>query len=243
MSDVNNNLVLIGGKSGSGKSASLRNIKDPDGVIFANCESGKELPFASKFRQSKILNPYALCEIFERAEKSKKIHTIIVDTITFLMDMLESQVVLTASEKEKFKAWAAYGDYWRKLMQENVAGSSKNVIMLAHTMDQLNENEGVMETKVKLKGSIMNQGVEAYFCNVLATKKISIVKLEKYQNPLLNITPEEEALGFKYVYQTRLTKETINECIRGPIGLWATEETFIDNDAQLVLDRLHTYYN
>jgi hypothetical protein len=50
-------------------------------------------------------------------------------------------------------------------------------------------------------------------------------------------------LGFKYVYQTKLTKETVNERIRGSLGMWETKETYIDNDIQLVVDRLHDYYN
>jgi hypothetical protein len=60
---------------------------------------------------------------------------------------------------------------------------------------------------------------------------------------LLKITPEEEALGFKYVFQTKLTKESVNERLRGPMGLWSTKETFIDNDVQLVLDRLQKFYS
>jgi len=240
---VNRKLLLIGGKTGAGKSAGLRNIKDPEGVLFANCESGKELPFRAKFKSTNITNPYVIYSLFERAEQSKKIHTIVIDTITMMMDMLESQLVLPASEKEKFKAWAAYGDFWRKLLQEYVAASTKNVIMLGHTADNHNENEGVIETLVKIKGSVMNQGVEAYFCNVITARKMPTEKLAKYTNPLLNITPQEEALGFKHVFQTQITKETLNERIRGPIGMWATEETYIDNDVQLVLDRMQTYYN
>ena len=60
---------------------------------------------------------------------------------------------------------------------------------------------------------------------------------------MLEITPEEEALGFKYVFQTKLTKETVNERLRGPLGMWSTEETFIDNDMQKVFDHLYNYYN
>ena len=37
---INDNLVLICGESVGGKSASLRNIQDPNGVIYLNCESG-----------------------------------------------------------------------------------------------------------------------------------------------------------------------------------------------------------
>jgi hypothetical protein len=99
-----------------------------------------------------------------------------------------------------------------------------------------------MENKVKVKGSLMNNGIEAYFCNVVACKKVPIKSLENYKNDLLTFTPEEEALGYKYVYQTKLTKETVHESIRGPLGLWDVSETYIDNDAQLLLDRLHEYY-
>ena len=66
--------------------------------------------------------------------------------------------------------------------------------------------------------------------------------LKDYSSELLTITPEEEALGFKYVFQTKLTKETVNERLRGPLGLWTTKETFIDNNMQLVIARLREYY-
>ncbi len=60
---------------------------------------------------------------------------------------------------------------------------------------------------------------------------------------MLNVTEEEELVGFKYVFQTRLDKDSVNERIRGPLGLWSVQETFIDNDLQLVLDKLQDYYN
>jgi len=236
---VNNNLVLIVGKSAAGKSASLRNIKDPKGVIYLNCEAGKEIPFASKFKKQVITDPRQVPAIIQQAEDHAQIHTIVVDTITFLMDMYETNLVLTA--KNKMEGWSNYAQYWKKLMQQTVASSTKNIIMLAHSAD-IDNDEGISETKVKVKGSLMNNGIEAYFCNVIAAKKLPLVALEKYQNDLLVITPEEEALGYKYVFQTKLTKETVHESLRGPLGLWSTEETFIDNDAQHVIDRLHEYY-
>ena len=99
-----------------------------------------------------------------------------------------------------------------------------------------------METKVPVKGSVANVGIESFFSTVISTKKMSVAKLHEYNNPYLNITEEEEAVGFKYVYQTRLTKDTVNERIRSPLQMWSTDETFIDNNIQHVLDRLHEYY-
>ena len=54
----NEHLVLVCGTSGTGKSASLMNIDRPEGVIYLNTESGKQLPFKSKFKQFTITDPY-----------------------------------------------------------------------------------------------------------------------------------------------------------------------------------------
>ena len=65
----NDHLVLIGGKSATGKSASLMNLENPEGVMYLNCESGKKLPFKSKFKQYVITDPLQVNEAFEAAEK------------------------------------------------------------------------------------------------------------------------------------------------------------------------------
>ena len=100
----------------------------------------------------------------------------------------------------------------------------------------------IMETKVPIKGSLKNNGVESFFSCCIAAKKVKLKDLKDYQSDLLEITPEEEALGFKYVFQTKLTKDTVNERLRGPLGLFTTKETFIDNNMQNVFDRLREYY-
>ena len=236
---INRNLILVSGKSATGKSASLMNLKDPTGVMYLNCESGKELPFPSKFKQGIVINPSQVTKSILDAEKLP-IHTIVIDSLSFLMDMYESINVIDSNNT--MKAWGEYAQYFKKLMNKYIASSTKNVIITAHTMDILNESDMVMETMVKVKGSLMNQGLESYFCNVISSKKVPLKLLEKYDNPLLVITEDEEIQGFKYVFQTQLTKETVNDKIRGPLGLWTIEETYIDNDIQLALNKLHTYY-
>lgn len=237
---VNDNLVLICGKSATGKSASLMNLKDPEGVAYANCEAGKKLPFKAKFKQFTITDPLQVIEMFEWAETQPQIHTIVVDTLTYLLDMYESVYVLPSANG--MKAWGDFSQFFKNLMQNQVAKSTKNVIFLAHTADALNEGEMIMETKVPVKGSLKNNGIESYFSVVITTKKVQLKALKDYGSPLLTITPEEEALGFKHVFQCKLTKETVNERLRGPMGLFSTKETYIDNNTQFVLDKLHDYY-
>ena len=168
------------------------------------------------------------------------IHTIVIDSLTYLLDMYESSYVLNSANS--MKAWGDFAQYFKVLMQQNVAKSTKNVIFTAHTSDTMNESEMVMETKVPVKGSLKNNGIESYFTVVIASKKVPLKSLKDYGSSLLVITPEEEALGFKYVFQTKITKETVNERLRGPMGLFETTETYIDNNMQHVLDRLHEYY-
>lgn len=237
---MNDHLVLIGGKSAAGKSAALMQLQHPEGVIYLNCENGKKLPFKSHFKEFTITDPLQVYEAFDAAETMPEVHTIVVDTVTYLMDMYENLYVLNSANS--MKAWGEYGQYLKRLMQQYVAKSTKNVIFLAHTSDILNETDMIMETMVKVKGSIMNVGVESFFSTVISCKKMPLSKLKNYSSPLLNITPEEEMLGFKYVFQTRLTKETVNERMRSSLGMWTTNETYIDNNVQLVLDRLHQYY-
>lgn len=100
----------------------------------------------------------------------------------------------------------------------------------------------VMETKVPVKGALKNNGIEAYFSTVVTARKMNLTDLAKYKNDMLVITPEDEMLGYKYVYQTKITKETVHNRIRSSMGMWSVDETFIDNDAALLLKRLHEYY-
>ena len=241
MTNINDHLVLICGESATGKSASLMNIENPEGVWYFNAESGKRLPFRAKFRQFTITDPYQTYEGFDAAEDDPNCHTIVTDSATYLMDMFESVHVLNSTNT--MKAWGDYAQVWKNLLQVYVARSTKNVIFTAHTLSVYDEENMAYRTAVPVKGSLKNQGIESYFSVVIGTKKMDLKKLEGYESPLLNVTPEEEALGYKYVYQTKLTKETVGERIRGPMGMWSTAETFIDNDLQLVINRLREYYD
>lgn len=209
--------------------------------MYLNCEAGKKLPFKSKFKQYVITDPLQVMEAFDAAESLPDVHTIVVDSLTYLLDMYESVYVLNSANG--MKAWGDFAQYFKNLMQQNVAKSSKNVIFTAHTMDTLNESEMLMETKVPVKGSLKNNGIESYFSVVITSKKVALKALKDYGSKLLVITPEEEALGFKYVFQTKITKETVNERLRGPLGLFETKETFIDNNMQLVINKLQEYYS
>lgn len=238
---VNDNLILIAGESATGKSASLMNLQDPEGVIYLNCEAGKKLPFRSKFQQFVITEPYQVHECFE-AKAAGKItgHTVVVDTLTYLLDMYESQYIFNSANGQQ--AWNNFQQYFKKLMQEYVAAADCNVIFLAHTKEDYDQAKMEMKSSVPVKGALKNNGIESYFSTVISTKKMTLKKLEDFKNGLLVITPQDEAVGYKHVFQTQITKETVGERIRGPMGMWSQQETYVDNDVQKVLNHMHAYY-
>ena len=237
----NDHLVLVCGESTTGKSASLKDIAPQEGVMYLGTEAGKKLPFKNKFKTATITDPIQILGFFDKAESMPEIHTIIVDSLTYMMDQYESLYIIGASDT--MKGWQDYQQFFKALMQQKVAASTKNVAFTAHVQSVLNETAMVMEAKVPIKGALKANGIESYFSNVISTKKMPLTKLEEYGSPYLTITEDEELLGFKHVYQTRLTKETVQERIRAPMGMWSREETFIDNNLQFVFDRLNEYYD
>lgn len=241
---INNQLLLIVGESTTGKSTALRNIKDQESWIYMNYESGKKLPFKNKFNEYVQTDPEALFPILQYViDNPGAVKGTVIDSLTFLMDMYESLYVNGATDGRK--AWGGYHQFFKRIMQEYIPLITSPVVILAHSKFERDEKTLMTTSQVPVKGALKNVGVEAYFSTVIATKRMPVKDLAPYKdgNKLLNITPREEALGFKYVFQTQVTKTTTGERIRGPFDMWSDAETFIDNDVAVVLDRLNEYYN
>jgi len=240
--DFNDQMVLIGGVSGAGKSASLRNIQNQNRWIYINCEAGKRLPFRNDFINARVDDPWQVYDFVDQAiENPDDVDGLIIDTSTFMMDMFESQYVL--GQADTMKGWSNYAQFWKNLMQQKLVQFGKPVIILAHVLEIYDETEMAMKRSVPIKGALKNQGVEAYFSTVVEAKKIPIKDLKEYDPELLTISEDEEDLGFKFVFQTRLTKESIGTRIRSPMGMFSRKQLYMDNDAQLLLNHLHAFYD
>ena len=77
---------------------------------------------------------------------------------------------------------------------------------------------------------------------MVSAKKIELKVLKNFKSDLLTITEEDELLGYKHVFQTRLTKETVGERIRSPMGMFGQQDTYMDNDAFKLLKHLQHFY-
>jgi hypothetical protein len=235
--------ILISGDSSAGKSSSLRNMRGHEGVLYLNLDGGKPLPFKNKFKRITIDDPYEIFTIIQKVlDNPGKFHTIVIDTVSFMMDRFESVHVINSTNT--MAQWGVYGQFFKTLMYDYVSKFDGHTIMLGHEKGELNEETGRMQYSVPVKGAMKHNGLEAYFTTVISAKKATIKDIEKEaeEGKLLNISERDHHLGYKHVFQTRTTKATVGDRIRSPFDLFTDEETFIENDVQLVIDRLVEYY-
>lgn len=237
----NKNLVMVMGKPNTGKSASLRNMPQ-ESMVLLNADL-KEMPFRDRFMMSvEIADAQDTVDYIKQIEAEEGVTGAVLDTITFLMQMYERQYVAPfAGTKTGQTAWGNYGNFYRELIHEIKSGS-KNYAILAHEDESLNEQAMMMESKVPIKGAVGKVGVEADFTTILRSMAVPLTKLEGIENELLVITDEEREDGIKYVFQTRLTKETAGGKMRSAMGLWGRNELYIDNDLNKVFGRLKQFY-
>lgn len=242
--DMNTQLILVAGFSASGKSASLRNLRDQEQWMYLNTEAGKRLPFRNKFDSHVIEDPYQIWEAFDAVSPGGFLHGqrkgVIIDSATFMMDMLESQYVLPSANTQK--AWGDFAQFFKVLLQQKVVKCGLPVIITAHAKEELDEAAGVLKTFIPVKGSLKNNGLEAYFSTVVYAERVDTKELDKYDSKMLDITEEERDLGYKHVFQTRPTKKTVGKRLRSPMGMFDKGDTFIDNDCQKLLDHMAEYY-
>lgn len=232
--------LLIAGESGAGKSFSLANIRGQEGVLYLNCEGGKPLPFKNKFKRITIDDPLEIFDLYQKLidNPGNRYHTVVIDTVSFMMERYEA--VHVNGSANTMKAWGDYAAFFKKLMYDYVAKADVYTVMLGHLDGELQEETAQMKYSVPVKGSLKKNGLEAYFTTVVVCKKVKIKDLT--DNKLLHVSQRDEDIGFKHVFQTRTTKQTVGDRIRSPFGLFNDDELYIDNDAQIVIDQLKAYY-
>ena len=235
----NKNIVLIMGKPNTGKSTSLMNLPNQERMVYLNTDL-KELPFKANFLKNvEVADALDVLAYISEIESNEKVEGAVLDTITFLMSLYERQYVSNSANGQK--AWGDYGNFYKEFIHAIKSGS-KDYAILAHEETTLNEQAMQLETRIPIKGAVGKIGVEADFTTILSTKQMPIKKLEGMENDLLHITDEEREDGFKYVFSTRVVKESIGEKMRSAIGLWKRNELYIDNDLNQVFTRLREYY-
>lgn len=223
--EENNFIILVNGKYSAGKTSSIRNLP-MDKTVILNCD-GKPLSFNGKpYRNIKLPNTDVLMPGLDKLEEDPNVEYIVLDTLSFLMEMYETEKIYTLPKNQQMSAWTPYGQFFREMIHK-MKRSKKKIVVLCHTQSIYNETEMETEVKAYVKGSVGKVGVESHFSTVVGAKKIK---------------DDDSPQGFRYVFQTAITKDTLNEGIRSPMGMWSNEELYIDNDVMIVFDKIKQYY-
>lgn len=235
----NNNIVLVTGEANTGKSTSLMFFDHPEKIVYLNTDK-KDLPFNAKFKKDiKLSHPDKIINYIQQIEKQEDVTGVILDTVTFLMQMYERMCVRTAADGRS--AWGDYHAFYGDFI-DAIKSGTKDYAVMAHEEREYHEETMSFKSTVPVKGALKKMGIAADFTTIVCARKVPIKILEEFPNDLLHITDEEREDGEKYVFMTRSYKGD-GDLARSKIKLWSRKELYIDNNIQHVFTRLRKYYN
>ena len=204
--------VLIMGRSGSGKSASLRNIKETTFVINVN---KKPLPFKNN-ENLKIMNcdEYLKIKGALKAAYEKGIKIAVIDDAGYLMTSKFMAGHRQAKGNSQFDLYNEIADNFYSLIKF-IADELPADMIVYVTMHE--EKNDMGESKPKTIGKLLDDKVcvEGMFTIVLHAMK----------------------LDGKYVFATNTDGLDVT---KSPIGMF--EDTYISNDCDLVTNKIREYY-
>jgi len=217
----NKKIILLIGESGSGKTSSLRNMPlDETVYIDIDRKSIKSFKDMDKFNQwVKLDYVDHLLPGLEAIEKDDTCKYVVIDTLSFLMDLFVTQRVDTAADTRA--EWGNYKKFYKEII--NFAKTSKkSFIFLAHPKTVYNEQEMESKTYAYAQGSIASK-IEADFAVVAYTRK--------YLN--------EDGLP-SFGFSVGLTKETLHTSVKSPMSMFS-EPTLDDNDIMDIFKAIDEY--
>ena len=206
--------IIIVGKSGSGKSTSLRNL-NPKSTAVLNTER-KQLPFkgANNFLNVPVPDLNTFNAAFKKAMESTEIETIVVESFTSLIEMIYREADIRF---KGFDVWSFYNKEIDRILNMS-KNTDKNVVFLA--IDGAYEGDsGIQERYVAVDGNRWKKRVEKEFVVCLYTD---------------NHSSDE---GMKYRFRTQSQG---NDSAKSPMGMF--EELYVDNDLQKVIEKCDEYY-
>lgn len=204
--------VLIMGRSGSGKSASLRNIAETTFVINVN---RKPLPFKPN-PNLKVMNcdEYLKIKSALKAAYEKGVRNAVIDDAGYLMTGKFMAGHRQAKGNSQFDLYNEIADNFYSLIRF-IADDLPEDMIVAVTMHE--EKNEMGESKPKTIGKLLDDKVcvEGMFTIVLHAMK----------------------LDGKYVFATNTDGLDVT---KSPIGMF--DQTYIDNDLQFVFEQIRKYY-
>ena len=207
--------IIVVGKSGSGKSTSLRNL-NPATTAVLNIER-KQLPFkgAMKFKNVGIPDLNTFNAAFKKAVESTDIDTIVIESFTSLVEMIYREADIRF---KGFDVWSFYNKEIDRILNMS-KNTNKYIIFLA--IDGAYDGEdGVQERFVAVDGNRWKKRVEKEFVLCLFTDNYYGEGQTKFQ--------------FR-------TQSNGKDSAKSPMEMF--DELMIPNDLALVINKCEEYYS
>jgi hypothetical protein len=207
--------IIIVGKSGSGKSSSLRNL-NPETTAVINTER-KQLPFkgANKFLNAPVQSLNEFNAAMQKAMQSDKLNTIVIESFTSLIEMIYREADI------RFKGFDVWSFYNKEI--DRILNMSKNTdkYMVFLAIDGAYESDGgIQERYVAVDGNRWKKRVEKEFVCCLFT--------DNYYG--------EDGTAYRF-----RTQSNGSDSAKSPMGMF--ERLYIDNDLAQVIEKCEDYYN
>lgn len=204
--------VLIMGRSGSGKSAALRNASEPTLVVNVN---NKPLPFKPNPNVRQFASDeYLRIKGALKAAYEKGIRVAAIDDAGYLMTSKFMAGHRQAKGNSQFDLYNEIADNFYSLVKFVADELPKDMVVYVMMHEEKND---MGESKPKTIGKLLDDKVcvEGMFTIVLHSLK----------------------LDGKYVFATNTDGLDVT---KSPIGMF--DATYVDNDIQSVTDKIREYY-
>lgn len=223
------NVILILGKSGSGKSASIRSLNPEETVIFNILN--KRLPFkgansAYNTEKKNLFNISDYNQIMSYlvgiSDKRPERKNIIIDDATYLM----RNELFARSKESGYGKFTDIATHFQQLLSlATRLRDDLNIFIIMHSEEVVNGSE-----------------IDSYKCATVGKM------LDDKYNPIECVTiclycdvkfDEQKAVHGFYTNMANVRGKTIPA--KSPDGMF--DNVFVDNDLQMVVDKINEYYN
>lgn len=163
--------VIIAGKSGTGKSRSMKNL-DPETTVIINCDS-KPFPFKGNF--DKIVNTTdfgKIRDVLVKAHSNPKIKRVIIDTINTAM--LDKEMF---DKRNGYSKWSELAEGVYDLMRLPLTRNDFIIYYFAHT-DDVENNKETYE-RVKANGRKLEKIVLESLCTIVLYSRLEVTMGER----------------------------------------------------------------
>lgn len=206
--------TLILGESGTGKTASLRNL-DPSQTLLIQAQR-KPLPFRAKGwstyekenERGNILVTHK-SHVIEKAFKAFKQPIVVIDDWQYIL----ANEFMERSEEKGFEKFTDIGRHAWDVMRAAAGGmDNRRVYILAHT-----QSDDFGRTKIKTIGKLLDE-------KITVEGMVSIVLRTVVSNGTYQFSTQNNGL----------------DTVKSPMGMF--DDTLIDNDLNAVDDAICGYY-